>query len=83
MKEFTRTLLKEFDRDYEKTKRKKIKTYQALDDMISHYHKKWVKFKIESDTPRQKEICECFLAWLIDVTKIKAHKLEVFEETKK
>lgn len=81
MKEFTRLLLIEFDKDYEKTKRKKIKTYQALNDMVAYYHKKWVNFLIESETPRQKEICQCFLSHLIDVIKIKTHKLEVFEET--
>lgn len=38
-------------------------------------------FLMKSETPRQKEICKCFLSHLIDVTKIKTHKLEVFEET--
>lgn len=81
MKEFTRKLIKEFDKDVEKIKHKKIKSYQALDDMGSYYHKKWVKLLIESKTPKQKEICHSFLAYLIDARKIKADKLELFEET--
>lgn len=76
MKEFTKYLSKEFDKDYLKVKHKKLKSKQALDDMVSYYHKKWVKLLIESKTPRQKELCHCFLSYLIRTTEIKLRKME-------
>lgn len=82
MKEFTRKLIKEFDEDVKKIKHKKVKSYQALNDMGNYYHKKWVKLLIESETSKQKEICQNFLACLIVLRKNKFHKIEIYEKTK-